>query len=161
MARWDESTRDAIRLLADDIDVDAVTDVWEAALATSWERPPVWFHGDLAPSNLLVADGSLHAVIDFGCSAVGDPACDLVMAWTFFGGDSADEFRRRLPFDEATWARARGWALWKAAVTLGYEKQGRGDAIVAARQFGWRHDPHRIIELIVADHRQSMMRPSR
>jgi len=92
--------------------------VWETALARPWQQPPAWVHGDVPASNLLVAGGALHAVIDFGCAAVGDPACDLVMAWTFFSGQAAAVFRRCLPFHEATWARARGWALWKALNTL-------------------------------------------
>lgn len=75
-----------LRLRADDIDASAATNVWDAALASTWERRPVWVHGDVTGSNLLVADGALHAVIDFGGLAVGDPACDLVMEWTFFTG---------------------------------------------------------------------------
>ena len=75
-------------------------------------------HGDVAAGNLLVADGRLAAVIDFGSSAVGDPACDLVIAWTFFDGASRAAFRAAVTADAATWARARGWALWKALLTL-------------------------------------------
>ena len=70
------------------IDGHAVAETWEKALASSWEQPPVWVHGDMAPSNFIVRGGQLVAVIDFGCAAVGDPACDLVVAWTFF--DSAE-----------------------------------------------------------------------
>ena len=55
-------------------------------MATSWDRAPVWFHGDVAVGNLLVRDGRLAAVIDFGTSGVGDPACDTVIAWTFLSG---------------------------------------------------------------------------
>ena len=87
-------------------------------MASTWTGPPVWVHGDVTASNLLVLDGRLAAVIDFGCAAVGDPACDLAIAWTFLFGESRDAFRERLPLDEGTWARARGWALWKALITL-------------------------------------------
>jgi aminoglycoside phosphotransferase (APT) family kinase protein len=76
----------------------------------------VWVHGDLTAANMLVAGRALHAVIDFGGVAIGDPAYDLVMEWEFFTGDSAAAFRRGLHLDEATWARGRGWALWKALV---------------------------------------------
>ena len=152
VSSWDEGTRKAIRLLGDDIDAAAATEVWETALASTWDQAPVWVHGDVSPSNLLVADGALHAVIDFGCAAVGDPACDLAMAWTVFDGDSAAVFRRGLPFDEATWARGRSWALWKAAITIAGEKEGGGDADAAARRFGWRHNPRQVIDLILADH---------
>jgi aminoglycoside phosphotransferase (APT) family kinase protein len=155
LATWDEQTRPLIRLTADDIDARAATSVWDTALASTWEQAPVWVHGDVTASNLLVVDGALHAVIDFGCTAVGDPACDLVMEWTFFTGNSAAAFRRGLPLDEATRARGRGWALRKALATIGQERKGLGDAQAAARQFGWRHSPRQVIGLVIADHARS------
>ena len=85
---------------------------------TTWERDPVWFHGDVAAGNLLVRDGRLAAVLDFGTSGVGDPACDMVIAWTFLSGASRDRFRAERGVDAATWSRGRGWALWKALITL-------------------------------------------
>ncbi len=149
---WDDSrTEKAIQLLADDIDADAATQMWEAALASKWKREPVWVHGDVAASNLLVADGELHAVIDFGCAAVGDPACDLVVAWTFFTGQSREAFRLDLPFDEDTWARGRGWALWKALITLAHEKRGGRNADEAARRFGWRIGTREVIATVLAE----------
>jgi aminoglycoside phosphotransferase (APT) family kinase protein len=114
---YDAQARDSIAQLAHDIDRDAATEVWEAALSSRWDRAPVWVHGDVAESNLLVAEGQLRAVIDFGCAAVGDPACDLVMAWTFFTDESSAGFRSSLPLDDETWARGRGWALWKALIS--------------------------------------------
>ena len=69
--------------------------VWEDALAAAWTRSPVWFHGDVADGNLLVRDGRLAAVIDFGTSGVGDPACDPVIAWTLFDGPPARRSARR------------------------------------------------------------------
>ena len=84
-----------------------------------WTGAPVWFHGDVAEGNLLVdAAGRLAAVIDFGTSGVGDPACDLVIAWTLFDGPSRAAFVEGVGQDAATWARARGWALWKALITV-------------------------------------------
>jgi aminoglycoside phosphotransferase (APT) family kinase protein len=155
LATWDEHTRQLIGLAADDIDAKAATGVWDAALASTREQEPVWVHGDLTASNMLVAGGALHAVIDFGGVAVGDPAYDLVMQWEFFAGDSAAAFRRGLHLDEATWARGRGWALWKALVKLGQEKEGGGDAQAPDRQFGWGHSPRQIIRLLIADHARS------
>lgn len=155
LTRWDEWTRESIELLADDVDEEAVTEVWETALASAWEKAPVWVHGDVAGSNLLVADGKLCGVIDFGCSAVGDPACDLVMAWMFFDGASGQAFRSGLPLDEETWARGRGWALWKALVALAGDKERHGHADAAARRMGWRHSPRRVVDLILADHRRA------
>ncbi len=115
---YDAETRRAIIALNDEIKAEAVTTVWETALVAKWHGPPVWFHGDVAAGNLLVSQGKLSAVIDFGCSGVGDPACDVTIAWTLFSGPSREAFRAALPMDSATWARGRGWALWKALITL-------------------------------------------
>ena len=94
------------------VDTDAVTAVWEAALAApAWEEPPVWIHGDPAPTNMLMRDRRLSAVIDFGTMAVGDPACDLIVAWGFLSAGTRDVFRAALGVDDATWARGRGWGL--------------------------------------------------
>ena len=152
---YDDESRESIHVLADEIDREAVTEAWEVALDTSWNRLPVWVHGDVAPSNLLVADGELRAVIDFGCAAVGDPACDVVIAWTYFDGESREAFRRSLSLDGATWARGRGWALWKALSTLAHEKRGGPNANRAARRFGWRSGAREIIDVILADHSKS------
>ena len=151
---YDAETRESIEMLADEIDAKTATDVWEAAIGEGWDRVPVWVHGDITGTNLLVADGRLTAVIDFGCSAVGDPACDLVMAWTFLAGESREAFRRILRLDDATWARGRGWALWKALITLAHGKMKRSDADAAARRFGWRSDARSVIDEVIADHRR-------
>jgi aminoglycoside phosphotransferase (APT) family kinase protein len=121
-AHYDSETRDALDRLAGRVDPTAA-DVWDAALAARWHGPPTWFHGDIAVGNLLVQDGRLAAVIDFGTSGVGDPACDLVIAWTFFTGESRAAFRRAVSQDAGTWARARGWALWKALISLPGDEQ--------------------------------------
>ncbi len=76
----------------------------------------MWFHGDVAQGNLLIRDGALAAVIDFGTCGVGDPACDVVIAWTLLSRASREAFRARLDVDPGTWARGRGWALWKALI---------------------------------------------
>ncbi len=130
-------TRQAIATLADELDVEAATTVWEAALATVWKHPPIWVHGDVTNSNLLVQNGRLCAVLDFGCSAVGDPACDLAIAWTYFHGESREAFRRGLDLDEGTWARGRGWALWKALITHAKLVRSGARTEDAARRFGW------------------------
>ncbi|GAA1638942.1 aminoglycoside phosphotransferase family protein [Actinoplanes couchii] len=117
---YDEETRRCLARLDGHPGVDTATAaaVWAEALAATWTGAPVWFHGDIAVGNLLVVDGRLSAVIDFGTSGVGDPACDLVIAWTFLTGDSRRAFREAVAHDDATWARARGWALWKALLVL-------------------------------------------
>ncbi len=116
LATYDAETRQAIATLGDRIDVDTVTAVWNEALASTWNRSPVWVHGDIAIGNLLVEEGCLKAVIDFGQLCIGDPACDLAIAWTFFKNESREAFRSTLSLDNGTWARARGWALWKALI---------------------------------------------
>lgn len=140
---YDAETRQAIAALESRIDTAAATALWEAALRATWHGPPVWVHGDVAPGNLLVKEGRLSAVIDFGCSGVGDPACDLVIAWTFLSGASRDAFRAGVPVDSATWARARGWALWKALITLAPLLST--DPVKAV-------EPRRVIEEVLADH---------
>ncbi|SDN78858.1 aminoglycoside phosphotransferase family protein [Phyllobacterium sp. OV277] len=113
---YDGQTRQAIVALRGKIDTDAATAAWDAALDATWHGAPVWFHGDISFGNLLVKNGTLSAVIDFGTSGVGDPSCDLAIAWTFFHGESRGAFRAALPLDEATWVRGRGWTLWKALI---------------------------------------------
>ena len=92
-------------------------DIWTTALATKWEKKPVWVHGDIAVGNLLVNDGHLSGVIDFGILGTGDPACDLVMAWTFFDSKSRKAFKEEMGLGDTTWQRGKGWALWKALIT--------------------------------------------
>ena len=92
-------------------------DIWTTALATKWEKKTVWVHGDIAVGNLLVNDGHLSGVIDFGILGTGDPACDLVMAWTFFDSKSRKAFKEEMGLDDTTWQRGKGWALWKALIT--------------------------------------------
>lgn len=110
LMNYDTETRSVLRTSAE-------ARVWEAAVESEWRGSPTWFHGDLAPGNILVDDGRLSAVIDWGTSGVGDPACDLVIAWTFFEGSERAIFASALGLDVDTWRRARGWALWKALIT--------------------------------------------
>ncbi|HVX42856.1 MAG TPA: aminoglycoside phosphotransferase family protein [Mycobacteriales bacterium] len=121
LMHYDEETRRSIEILGDRIDGALATEIWETALAATWTGAPVWFHGDVAVGNLLVRDGRLSAVIDFGTSGVGDPACDLVIAWTLFTEESRKAFGAALAADEGTWARGRGWALWKDLIGLADE----------------------------------------
>jgi aminoglycoside phosphotransferase (APT) family kinase protein len=114
---YDGETRKAIADLGDRIDGGLATKIWNEALSSEWDRPSVWVHGDVAYGNLLVRDRKLAAVIDFGSCGVGDPACDLAIAWTFLEGESRARFREALDVDARTWARGRGWTLWKALIT--------------------------------------------
>jgi aminoglycoside phosphotransferase (APT) family kinase protein len=143
LATYDGQTRETIRALAGTIDATAASAVWEDALAEEWAAPAVWVHGDVTASNLLAVDGRLSAVIDFGCAAVGDPACDTVIAWTVFSGASRQAFGDRLPVDEGTWRRGRGWALWKA---LNVVANGTAAQEPARRRFGWRVPASAVID---------------
>jgi len=121
LATRDATTRAAIASLRSVIDVGAASAAWEAALeAPAWDGPPVWIHGDIQSGNLLAVRGRLSAVIDFGCLGVGDPACDLTVAWTLLSGEARDAFRAALPVNDATWARGRGWALSVGLIALPY-----------------------------------------
>jgi len=121
LARRDRSTRTSIAALRGSIDAEAALAVWEDALeAPEWKGVPVWHHGDLDVRNLLVTDGRLSGVIDFGCLGVGDPAWDVAVAWKMLPAADRDVFRAALAVDEATWVRARGCTLWQAVGALSY-----------------------------------------
>lgn len=101
------------------VDCDAVAALWEEALRTpDWDGPPVWLHADLMPGNLLVNGGRLTAVIDFGCTGAGDPACDLFPAWNLLPADARKVFREALGVDDATWIRGRARTLSQALIAL-------------------------------------------
>ncbi len=115
---YDHEVKGALKSLSGLIEINSLQDVWQSALASSWQRDPVWVHGDLSVGNIILKDGQVEGVIDFGGMAVGDPACDLVLTWMLFEGASRTIFKEALNLDRQTWQRARGWALWKSLITL-------------------------------------------
>lgn len=120
----DAPTRAGIVALGDLIDARSVTAAWEEALAAAeWDGPPVWIHGDLDARNLLVRDGRIIGVLDWESMCVGDPACDVKVAWAVLDADTRPIFRAQLDIDDATWARSRGWALSQAVIALPYYLQ--------------------------------------
>ncbi|WP_455355120.1 aminoglycoside phosphotransferase family protein [Streptomyces sp. SYSU K217416] len=128
VAALDAETRAAIEALREipqeDVDCDAAAAVWEDALrAPGWNGPPVWLHADLMPGNLLVDGGRLTSVIDFGCTGVGDPACDLFPAWNLLPADARQVFREALGVDDATWNRGRARTLSQALIALPYYRR--------------------------------------
>lgn len=134
--------RNALAKLTGHIDVDPVAEVWQDALDAPWDGTEKWFHGDVAQGNLLLADGKLVAVIDFGTCGVGDPACDLAVAWTLLTAEGRRAFREMLAVDGAEWSRGRGWALWKTLQLCSYalsDVDGKADP-------AWR-----VLDGIVAD----------
>jgi aminoglycoside phosphotransferase (APT) family kinase protein len=143
---YEEEARQAIADLGDAIPATTAHRILDEALAAEWTGRPVWFHGDVATGNLLVRDGALSAVIDFGTSGVGDPACDVVIAWTLLADDSRAAFRRTLDIDDATWARGRGWALWKALITYAQHRgEDSADSAITA-------DLRRVLGEVFAEH---------
>jgi len=143
MSVYGDEARQSVDKLADVIDASAAHEVLDAAEAAVIVEQPVWIHGDIAVGNLLVRDGRLGAVIDFGGCAVGDPACDLVITWVFLEGAGRDAFRLSVPADEAMWARARGWALWKAALVLA------NNSVINPNE----NSPRSVIEAVIAEYR--------
>lgn len=131
LALLDARVRISIAALGDAVDADGLTAAWEeAAAAPKWEGRPVWIHGDLDARNLLVRDGRVTAVVDWGCVGVGDPAVDVAVAWKVLSGEARAEFRRALVVDDATWARARGWVVYQAAGALSYYTEETNAALV-------------------------------
>jgi aminoglycoside phosphotransferase (APT) family kinase protein len=143
LADTDEQMLACIAALPDDVDKSAVASVWRDALRVpAWDREPVWSHGDLMPGNLLWRAGRLSAVIDFGSLAVGDPACDLMIAWSLLEGDGREAFRDATGADEALWLRGRAHALAQAVIYVPYYLHTRPKGVAAAR---------RIIDEVLAD----------
>ncbi len=147
----DVDTRAAIATLSGTFAAVALTEAWEAALgAPSWQGSPVWIHGDLQSGNLLALDGRLSAVIDFGCLGVGDPACDLQVAWNLLSSVTRSVFRAALTVDDASWARGRGWALSVGLIAFPYYRDTNPVLAAVAR---------RAIEEVLADHEEGAEPP--
>lgn len=147
LATRDESTRAAIEASRGELDTGAVTAAWEAALQVPpWTGGPVWVHADLAPGNVLLVRQRLGAVIDFSLTGLGDPACDLPIAWNLLPQGVRDLFRGTLQVDDATWARGRGWALSIALIQLPYYRDTNPALASSARH---------VIREVLTDHRRS------
>ena len=139
----DAVTREAIEAARGVIDGDAATAAWERVLeAPAWKGTPVWIHADLLRPNVLVRDGQLRAVIDFGGAGVGDPAADVIAAWSVFGRTGRRAFRDALDVDDGTWNRARGFALHQAALIIPYYGRTNPEFVSLAR---------RTVEEVLAD----------
>ena len=135
LAPRDELFRTALDELRDEFDTGLVLAAWEASLAATWDGTPVWIHGDLMPGNVLVADGKLSAVIDFGTACAADPAGDLLAAWYLFDGESRQAFREAMGVDEDTWVRARGWVLSLELIAIPYYRTRKPEAVRDGQEF--------------------------
>jgi aminoglycoside phosphotransferase (APT) family kinase protein len=144
LATRDDATRDAVAALQALVETDAATAAWEDALRSpTWREPDVWVHADLLPGNLLLQDGRLTGVIDWDGAGMGDPACDLIVAWALFSVQERQALRAELGVDQPTWARGRGWALSIGAIALPYYKETNPVLAATAR---------RLIDEVLADH---------
>lgn len=122
--RRDKLTRDAIEAVGDLYPCERLIYLWDASLAASPHGgPPVWLHGDIHAGNLLMRGGRLTGLIDFGLMGVGDPACDLMVAWSLLPESAREMFRFRTDADEAEWTRGKGWALSVAVIALAYYRE--------------------------------------
>lgn len=147
LATRDAEVREAIAALEGKLDDEEVTKAWEASLlAAAWAGAPRWIHGDLQPGNLLAVGKRISAVIDFGCLTVGDPACDLMVAWNLLDAASREVLREALAADDANWLRGRGWALSQALIFIPYYSETNPGGVKQA----WR-----VIEEVMADYRRT------
>jgi aminoglycoside phosphotransferase (APT) family kinase protein len=123
--RLDSLMRPAFAALSDLYDLARLTKLWDDALAVpEWMDAPVWVHGDLHGANILLRDGKVAGVIDFGLVSVGDPACDLAPAWTFLPSAQRDAFRLAVGLDEVSWLRGKGWGLYAGVIALARHRIG-------------------------------------
>ena len=144
LALRDTTVRACIAQLEDLIDTQAATAAWDHALQTPvYDGPPTWIHGDLSATNMLATNGHLTAVIDWGGLAIGDPACELLVAWNLFSAETRPTFRAALEVDDPTWDRARGWALSLALIGLPYYRHTNP---------GFMRYAHRLLAEALADH---------
>ncbi|MEU9126943.1 aminoglycoside phosphotransferase family protein [Kitasatospora sp. NPDC048540] len=152
LAARDTATRSALAALRatgdteDAEDADAAAEVWETSLRTAGHPGPAgWIHADLQPGNVLLVDGRLGAVIDFGCAGTGDPAVDLIAAWYLLPAAARAGFRAKVGDDDAVWSRGRAWALSIALMEASYYRTTNPAMAATARH---------VIGEVVADHRQ-------
>ena len=133
LAVHDEWVRACIADLAHEIDAQRATELWSDAVAADpWPGPPVWVHGDLLPGNVVLRDGRLAGVIDWSPTGVGDPACELMIAWSLSAG-ARGRLWDRLGVDDATWTRARGWVIEQTVPFIPYYEATLPDAVAVAR----------------------------
>lgn len=135
LRQLDIETRRAIEAARTAIDADGAVSAWEGALdAAAWNGDGVWIHADLLRPNLLVRSGRISAIIDFGSAGVGDPAADVIAAWSVFGPRGRSVFRSVLNVDDDTWRRARGFALHQAVCIIPYYGETNPDFSALARR---------------------------
>lgn len=135
LANRDAETREAITAVGNMFDPTALTKAWDRALrAPNWERQPVWIHGDMLPANIIIYRDHVGAVIDFSGICVGDPACDLLIAWNLLPPESRAVLRQAAGVDDATWERGRGHALSQALIFIPYYQDTHPSGVGRAKK---------------------------
>jgi aminoglycoside phosphotransferase (APT) family kinase protein len=129
LADMSERTLPAIEMVSDEINAPAAVELWKRAVSERFDAPPVWLHGDLKADNLLTIEGKLSGVIDWGLSAVGDPAADYAAAWSWVNPSAREEFKNTLELSEGDWRRGKAWALYGAVIALSYYRGGKNEPL--------------------------------
>ncbi|WP_370678207.1 aminoglycoside phosphotransferase family protein [Pleomorphomonas sp. PLEO] len=119
----------SIDAVADEIDAPAAVALWTSAVSEKHAGPPVWLHGDLKADNLIASHGKLSGVIDWGLSAVGDPAADYASAWSWVDPTAREPFRQTLNLSDGDWLRGKAWALYGAVIALSYYRGGKNEPL--------------------------------
>ena len=140
---YNDQVLTALRLLNKRLNIKKATSIWQSALATDWNKSPVWVHGDISVGNLLMKNGRLNAVIDFSGLCIGDPACDLAIAWTYLDASSRKVFKNQLNADTDLWLRGAAWALWKALIIEA--------GIVSSNEVELKQSNITLLELLASD----------
>ena len=135
LVELDAATRSAIESARGVIDTETISAAWTRSLESPpWDGKPVWIHGDLLRSNLLIQGGRLYAVLDFGGVGIGDPGADVVPAWSVFNKVGRETFRQALAVDDDTWSRARGYALHQALMIIPYYPETNPEFVTMAKR---------------------------
>jgi aminoglycoside phosphotransferase (APT) family kinase protein len=124
----DRFVRDALER----VEAPGALELWDRAMrAPEWTGTRVWIHADLDRRNVLVRDGRLTGVLDWGGLGLGDPAVDVMVAWKLVAREERPRFRALLDVDDATWLRAQGWVVSQALIALGYYTPETNPALFA------------------------------
>lgn len=129
LRRLSKVVASSIAILADEIDADAAKGLWEQACSAAGPQQFVWLHGDLKADNLIAENGALTGVVDWGLSAVGDPAVDFAAAWSWVEPSSREAFRERGQISESDWQRSKGWALYCSVIALSFYRGRSHEAL--------------------------------
>lgn len=114
-------TMDALNNSKDEIDCKKAIKIWDSLLNTPvWDNKSVWIHADLLKSNVLIKDNHISGIIDFGSAGIGDPAFDIIPAWSLFSFENRTIFRDKLKVNDIIWNRACAYALHQAAIGIPY-----------------------------------------